>query len=107
MHARSVQFARVDDDKLAKLVVRFTGLRRAIEVEIGDTAKAKAAVAKDKKDTKDKKAKAAATVKGSGKGKLYNYLPMAGLFIDEDELRVSSSTLPLASDVAGKPSGSQ
>ena len=46
-------------------------------------------------------------VKGSGKGKLYNYLPMAGLIIDEDELRVSSSTLPLASDVAGKPSGSQ
>ena len=53
--------------------------------------------------------KAAATLKGigKGKGKLYGYLPMAGLFIDEDEQRMSSSALPVASDVAGKPSGSQ
>ena len=72
-------------------------MRRAIEIEAEASAKAK----------KDKKAKAVAKVKGGGKGKLYGYLPMAGLSIDEDELRASSSALPVASDVAGKPSGSQ
>ena len=85
----------IGGDDLGAPVVRSTGLRRAIDIELADTANAKAAAAKDKKD---KKAKAAATLKGigKGKGKLYGYLPMAGLFIDEDEQRMSSSALPVA-----------
>ena len=65
------------EDELSLPVVRSTGLRRALELEEQATAKAKAAKAKEK----EKKALA----KSKSKGKLlYGYLPMAGVFIDED-----------------------
>ena len=52
-------------------------LRRAVQMEIDATAKAKAAkAAKAKDQMKDKKNK---------KNTIYGYLPMAGVFIDEDQ----------------------
>ena len=57
-------------------VVRSTGLRRAIEIEVADTAKVKETTAKVKK----------ALAKSKSKSKMYGgYLPMAGVFIDEDQ----------------------
>ena len=47
-------------------------LRRAVQLEIDATAKAKAAKAAKAKDKKSKNT-------------LYGYLPMAGVFIDEDQ----------------------
>ena len=51
-------------------------LRRAVQLEIDATAKAKAAKAAKAKDKmKDKK----------NKNTIYGYLPMAGVFVDEDQ----------------------
>ena len=66
--------AAAEPDELSRPVVRSTGLRRALEMEEEATAKAKA----DKAKAKAKKA-----AKGNDK-LLYGYLPMAGVFIDED-----------------------
>ena len=72
----SAACAAAEPDELSRPVVRSTGLRRALELEEEATAKAKA----DKAKAKAKKAD-----KAKGKGKLlHGYLPMAGVFIDED-----------------------
>ena len=68
---------KLDDiEEVGAPVVRSTGLRRAIEIEVADTAKVKETTAKVKK----------ALAKSKSKSKMYGgYLPMAGVFIDEDQ----------------------
>ena len=69
---------------LARLSCALPGCVARSRLKWQTPPKAKAVAAKDKKD---QEGKAAATLKGIGKGKskLYGgYLPMAGLFIDED-----------------------
>ena len=79
----SAACAAAAPDELSLPVVPSTGLRRALEKEVESTAKARAA--KGKKEPKEKAV-------AKSKSLLYGYLPMAGVFIDEDQTMTTSSS---------------